>query len=88
MFQAEIWRLLGYLVRADVAQTAANTPNNDAPSFDMAMFKQGDRISCGRSTVLLTGWYAPFAARNRSFDSGSGRVIWEFAKPVRCWAKR
>jgi len=42
--------------------TAANSGNNGAPSFDMAQLKLGERISCGRSTVLLTVRFAASAA--------------------------
>jgi hypothetical protein len=47
---------------------AHNTANNDTRSFDMAMLKLGKKISCARSTVLLT--------MNLSFDSSqNGGVV-------------
>jgi hypothetical protein len=48
-------------------KTAANTPNNDAPFFD-----KDHRC---RSTLLLTFWFAPSAARKLAFDSGVRRII-------------
>ena len=48
--------------------TAYNTANNDTRSLDKAMLKLGKKISCARSTVLLT--------MNLSFDSSqNGGVV-------------
>jgi hypothetical protein len=59
-----------------VGNTAANTANNDTRSFGMAMLKLGKKISCARSTVLLT--------INLSFDSSqNGGVV---CRDVMCYA--
>ncbi len=49
-------------------QTAHNTANNDTRFFDKSMLKLGKKISCARSTVLLT--------MNLLFDSSqNGGVV-------------
>jgi len=52
-----------------------NSGNNGAPAVDMAKLKRTERISCGRSTVLLTAGLRLRPQGNKSFDSGLRRIV-------------